>query len=170
MRHLHKTAFILCLLLPLSLAAQAQDAGPACGPMQLFQNQVSIEFIGGDPEQPQPGDRRILHWFLTDQSGDEVGTFHVVTTILGDAGTMGDLVTADGTLVFPNGEMFVAVTTSLEDAGDTGRSGRAPQVFRWAVLGGTDEFANAQGVLTTTVPTDEEGHLDQRPLDFDISC
>ena len=164
-RLLYSISFVL-----LSSQSFAQEATLSCGNWQILQSNASIEFIGEDATNAKAGDRRILNWRLSDLDGTQLGTFHVVTTVLGSIDGIGDFVTADGSMVFPNGEVFVAITATLQDAADTERSGHAPQIFDWAILGGTGDFANAKGTLKIEVPNDNRSHLQNRPFIVEMSC
>lgn len=157
-------------MLAIASTGYAEEAYIGCGTTELLHSNTSIRFIGADPAQAAAGDRRILHWFLEDLSGLYVGTFDVVTTVLGGTSEMGHYVRVDGSLDLPNGNIFVATSTSLRDATDTLSSGNAQEVIDWAVVGGTGDFANASGVVSITVPDQGASHLENRPMTLTIRC
>ncbi|MDP5220415.1 hypothetical protein Q5Y75_24830 [Ruegeria sp. 2205SS24-7] len=170
MRDLRRWICAFGLALPIGAAAQTDESFVGCGQTELRFSNTLIEFVGVNPASAGVGDRRISHWYLEDLGGLYVGAFDVITTVLGGHQDMGHYVRVDGSLAFPNGDIFVATTTSIADAADTYRSGEAQQVYDWAVTGGTGDFANASGMVSVTVPEKHQAHLDNRPIKLDVRC
>lgn len=170
MRDLRRWICAFGLALPIGAAAQADETLVGCGQTELLHSNTSITFVGADPQNAEAGDRRILYWSLSDLDGRFVGTFDVVSTILGGSAEFGHYVQADGVITAPNGELFVTEVIYLGDATDTGRSGEDQQVIELIVTGGTGEFSGASGTVSITVPESQDDHLRDRPISLDIRC
>ncbi len=158
------------MVLATTSIAQAEEAHIGCGTTELLHSNTSIRFVGANPAEAQVGDRRVLHWFVEDLSGLYVGSFDVVTTVLGGTSEMGHYVRVDGAFNLPNGNIFVATSTTLGDAADTLSSGNAHEVIDWAVIGGTGDFSNASGVVAIEVPEHGENHLENRAMTLTLNC
>ncbi|MEX0278261.1 MAG: hypothetical protein AB3N19_12140 [Ruegeria sp.] len=156
--------------LALASAGNAEEALIGCGTTDLLHSNTSIKFVGANPLEAEVGDRRILHWYLEDLTGLYVGSFDVVTTVMGGTSDMGHYVRVDGSFTLPNGNIFVATTTTLNDATDTMSSGNAQEVIDWAVIGGTGDFSEASGVVSIVVPEKGVNHLENRPITLSITC
>lgn len=157
-------------MLAIASNGYAGESHVGCGITELLHSNTSIRFVGANPAEAEVGDRRILHWFLEDLSGLYVGSFDVVTTVLGGTSEMGHYVRVDGSINLPNGSIFVATSTSLSDATDTMSSGNAQEVIDWAVIGGTGEFSNSSGVVSIEVPDEGANHLENRPMKLTLNC
>ncbi|WP_372572611.1 hypothetical protein [Ruegeria jejuensis] len=170
MRNLRHWIFAVGLVLPLGAAAQTDEALVGCGQTELLHSNTSIKFLGADPQNAEAGDRRILYWSLSDLDGRFVGTFDVVSTVLGGSAEFGHYVQADGVIAAPSGELFVTEVVYLGDATDTGRSGEDQQIIELIVTGGTGDFSGASGTVSITVPESQSDHLRDRPMLLDIRC
>lgn len=141
-----------------------------CGQTDLLHSNLSIRFAGEDPNSAEAGDRRILYWMLKDLDGEIVGSFDVLSTVMGRTDETGDIVHAEGLLTLGNGEIFIDGVVPLQDASDTSRSGKDEQIFELKISGGTGEFLNSSGTVSITVPKQEEEHLQNRPITLRIEC
>ena len=157
----------LALALLASTSAQVAAQGPACEDMALFKSNEEIIFLGDEMAGAQPGDRRILDWRVHDAAGNDLGSFHVVTTVLSDTAG-GHLITAVGSLLFPNGEVHASTTTELPDAASEGRSSADAVV--WAIVGGTGAFDHASGTIVTGPPEDAAQSLDDWSVIIAMAC
>ncbi len=164
------TAFAASLVFALTYQVGADELNVSCGVTELLHTNTSIKFVGADPTYAEIGDRRILHWFLEDRDGFYVGEFDVVTTVLGGTADMGHYVRVDGSINLPNGSLFVATSTLLNDASNTLNSGNPKEVIDWAIVGGTGDFSEARGVLSIVVPEEGSQHLENRPMTLNIAC
>lgn len=160
---LRQTIPFLFALLWISPAA----AAPACEDALMFMSSESILFLGDEIEGAKPGDRRILDWRVHDAEGNDLGSFHVITTVLSDT-TDGHLITAVGSVLLDNGEIHATITAELPDASSEARSSAEP--VDWAIVGGTGEFAHAYGTLVTGPPPDAADSLDDWPMVFTMAC
>ncbi|MEM9107282.1 MAG: hypothetical protein AAGC96_16645 [Pseudomonadota bacterium] len=160
---LRTSATILFILFGVTVSA----AAPACEDQALFMSNENILFLGDATEGAKPGDRRILDWRVHDAEGNALGSFHVITTVLGEAED-GHLITAVGSVIFPNGEIHATITTELPDASSSTRS--SAQNVDWAIVGGTDAFAHAFGTLVTGPPADATRSLDDWSFDITMEC
>lgn len=142
----------------------AQDmAGPACGPFTLELTNDSITIVDLGPEGKSPGDQRVIEGTLTDKDGSQVGSLHLVSTLLSKPGPEGqDLVFFSGIYEFRNGTIS-AVGLAPVPAADASRAPDKP--VRSSVTGGTGAFAHARGEITAT--TRDNG---PREPSFDITC
>ncbi|MEX0350263.1 MAG: hypothetical protein AB3N15_12645 [Paracoccaceae bacterium] len=170
MRDIRRWVCTIGLVMPLGAAAQSDEVFIGCGQTELLHSNTSITFDGADPKTAEVGDRRILYWSLSDLDGHFVGTFDVVSTVLGGSPEFGHYVQADGNIIVPNGEIFVNEVVYLGDAADTGRSGEDQQVIELIVTGGTGQFSGASGTVSITVPEYQDDHLRDRPMSLDIRC
>ena len=127
----------------------------------------NILFLGEEIESAKPGDRRILDWRVHDAEGNDLGSFHVVTTVLRDSAD-GHLITAAGSVVLNNGEIHASTTAELPDASSETRSSAEP--VDWAIVGGTGDFAHAYGTLVTGPPQDAADSLDDWSMEFAMAC
>ncbi len=161
-------ALVAALAFTPATGAIAQDAAsPVCGEMHLKQSAEEIQFIDTGAEGVDAGDRRILRWAVTDMSGERIGTFFVVTTVLRVTDT-GDIAMAEGHVVFANGDIKVSVINAIANAADTEQSNRAP--ITWSINGGTGAFAGATGTLVNGPPADDPGTTDNWTLDIFVTC
>ncbi|MDP5216894.1 hypothetical protein Q5Y75_06665 [Ruegeria sp. 2205SS24-7] len=170
MKKVYCWAYAIGIALSLNSAAQASEAYVGCGQTELLHSNTSIKFVGAKETEDEVGDRRELYWHLKSLDGDFAGTFDVISTIIGGDTKTGHDVRVDGLLRLPNGNIFLLGRTSLEDATDTERSGNAAQQVDLTVTGGTEEFADASGGVTITVPESDKNHLENRPMTINLSC
>ncbi|MEM7443533.1 MAG: hypothetical protein AAF414_09425 [Pseudomonadota bacterium] len=160
-------ASTLALALLVGGTAQAAAQDPACEDMTVFMSNEQIIFLGDESEGAQPGDRRILNWRLHEADGGDLGSFHVVTTVLSDTDD-GHLITAVGSLLFSNGEVHASITTELPDASSEARSSADAVV--WAISGGTGAFTRASGTVVTGPPEDDAQSLDDWVVTIEMEC
>ena len=141
----------------------AQDTGPACGAFTLERTLGSMTFVDLGAEGKSPGDQRVLRNTLSDQDGNEVGSIHIISTLLSEDGPEGeDLLLAHGVVELPNGTISV-VTLLTVPAADESPGPDKPN--HSSVTGGTGAFVHATGVMTTI--TRDDG---TRELSFDLKC
>lgn len=167
---MRNTAIAASVMFAMSFPVGAEEPHVDCGVTELLHTNTSIRFVGADPTNADVGDRRILHWFLEDLGGFYIGEFDVVTTVLGGTADMGHYVRVDGSINLPNGSLFVATSTLLNDASNTLNSGNPKEVIDWAIVGGTGDFAEARGMLSVVVPEERSQHLENRPMTLNIAC
>ncbi|MEM6462956.1 MAG: hypothetical protein AAF724_13665 [Pseudomonadota bacterium] len=158
---------VLALALLVGAATQSSAENLACEDHSLFMSNNEILFIGEQTVGAQPGDRRILDWRVHDAEGNDLGTFHVVTTVLSDTDD-GHLITATGSVVLANGEVHATITTELPDASSDTRSSAG--AVEWAITGGTDTFTHASGTLVTGPPQDALQSLDDWSFNLTMEC
>lgn len=141
-----------------------------CGQTDLLHSNLSIRFLGNDPNAAEIGDRRILYWTLKDLDGEIVGSFDVLSTVLGRTADLGDIVHAEGLLTLDTGDIFIDGIVPLGDATDTDRSGTDDEVIELRISGGTGEFSNSTGRVLITVPNEADDHLQNRPISLQLDC
>lgn len=159
--------YILALALLVGAAIQAASQDLACEDQSLFMSNLGILFLGDELVGAQPGDRRILDWQVHDVEGNDLGTFHVVTTMLRETDD-GHLITATGSVVLPNGEIHATITTELPDVSSETRS--SARAVDWAITGGTRTFAHASGTLVTGPPPDALQSLEDWSFNLTMEC
>lgn len=150
------------------MGAPASAADPlTCTDHDLLMTNEGITFLGDEPGDAKIGDRRVLNWRVHASSGRELGRFHVITTVLG-ARDGGHLITAVGSVDFPNGEIHATVNAWLPDASDEDQSSGAP--VDWAITGGTGDFAHASGTLLTGPPSKDRSSLSDWVFELRMRC
>jgi hypothetical protein len=142
----------------------AQDlTGPECGPFTLERTQRSMAFVDLGAEGKSPGDQRVMRNTLADQDGNELGSVHIISTLVSEDGPEGeDLLLAQSVVDLPNGTISY-VTLLTVPAADESPGSAKPNYS--SVTGGTGAFAHATGVMTTV--TRDDG---VRELSFDLRC
>ena len=142
----------------------AQDVpGPECGPFTVERTLGSMTFVDLGAEGKSPGDQRVVRNTLTDQDGNEVGSIHIISTLLSEEGPEGeDLLLANGVVELTTGTLSVVTLLTVPAADESPGPGKPNHS---AVTGGTAAFANATGVMITT--TRDDG---RRELSFELTC
>lgn len=141
-----------------------------CGQTDFLHSNLSIRFLGNDPNDAETGDRRILYWTLEDLDGQIVGSFDVLSTVLGRIANLGDVVHAEGLLTLETGDIFINGVVPLGDASNTSRSGKADEIIELRISGGTGEFLNSTGRVLISVPSEADDHLQKRPITLQLDC
>lgn len=141
-----------------------------CGQTDLLHSNLSIRFLGNNPNDAEIGDRRILYWTLKDLDGEIIGSFDVLSTVLGRTTDLGDVVHAEGLLTLDTGDIFIDGIVPLGDATDTSRSGPDDELIELRISGGTGEFFNSTGRVLISVPNEADEHLRNRPITLQVDC
>lgn len=145
-------------------SAHAQDmTGPECGSFTLERTLGSMTFVDLGAEGKSPGDQRVIRNTLTDQDGNELGSIHIISTLLPEDGANGeDHLLADAVVELANGTLSVVSLLTVPTADQSPGPDKPNQS---AVTGGTGAFANATGVMITS--TRDDG---RRELAFELTC
>jgi hypothetical protein len=148
----------------LSSGAAAQDmAGPECGSFTLERTLGSMTFVDLGAEGKSPGDQRVIRNTLSDRGGNEVGSIHIISTLVSADGPEGeDQLLARAVVDLPNGTISVVTLLTVPGADESPGPDKPNDS---SVTGGTGAFAHATGVMTTT--TREDG---ARELSFELRC
>ena len=160
------TVFAATITAAPAFTAAAQDAAaPECGSFTLTADLVSRHFHDAGDEGSSPGDKRLTHFDLTNKAGEKVGVLYIVATVL--PGSDGDRFTAVATLhaEFSNGALVYQGVGSTPNPADTART--VDHEIRYAVLGGSGDFAHATGSVTGRPIENDPGG---RQYTFDLMC
>ncbi|MEM9129199.1 MAG: hypothetical protein AAGA97_05705 [Pseudomonadota bacterium] len=140
------------------------------GQTELLHSNLSIRFLGNDPNNAETSDRRILYWTLKDLNGQIIGCFHILSTVLCRIANLGDVVHAGWILTLDAGDFIIDGRIPLGDATNTSRSGKDDEVIELRISGGTGEFLNSTGRVLISVPNEANDHLKNRPITLQIDC
>jgi hypothetical protein len=142
----------------------AQDVtGPECGSFAVERTLGSMTFVDLGAEGKSPGDQRVIRNTLTDQDGNELGSIHIISTLMSEDGPEGeDLLLANAVVELSSGTLSVVTLLTVPAADQSPGPGKPNHS---AVTGGTGTFANAAGVMITT--TRDDG---RRELSFELTC